>query len=585
MRRKLLNIMLLGACLASCGRQADSGVDYDLEPMPPVHSPLPENSVPMGDVATFAEEKLDLPVTPGPYEPTWSSIEANYPGTPEWLRDAKFGIWVHFGPQSAGESGDWYARKLYVQGTPAYENHLKRYGHPSKVGYKEVLRDWNPEKFSPAALVDLYRDAGARFLIIQGVHHDQFDMWDSKYQQWNSTRLGPKRDFMREWEKAARDADMRFGITFHHEYSWWWWQTAFQSDFTGDMAGVPYDGSLTAEDGRGEWREGLDPRYLYGVNLREYESVAEAANSLWSPPHPGIFSGHLDYARWYAKWWALRMMDAVAKYKPDFIYTDGTDQQPFSGSGTGTGYKCDAMQRVIADFYNRTLADRGEVDVFSIVKFRSATNGTVNTCETSIPGGIKNDQAWIAETPVGDWFYGPDFVYSSDAVIRYILEIVSRDGAMGLSIPIRPDGSLDEACVQMLGQVGDWMRINGDGIYGSSAWKVFGEGADGVMNVLPGGRIGSWQAEHPFHTTDMRFTKGKDGALYAWCMTVPAAGEKLSIRSLGSASGLMEGKIASVELLGADTQVEWSQGDGALEIVYPDSAKLNTAVGFRIVCE
>lgn len=164
-------------------------MDYDLEPMPPVHSPLPENSVPMGDVATFAEEKLDLPVTPGPYEPTWSSIEANYPGTPQWLRDAKFGIWVHFGPQSAGESGDWYARKLYVQGTLAYENHLKRYGHPSKVGYKEVLRDWNPEKFSPAALVDLYRDAGARFLIIQGVHHDQFDMWDSKYQQWNSTRL------------------------------------------------------------------------------------------------------------------------------------------------------------------------------------------------------------------------------------------------------------------------------------------------------------------------------------------------------------------------------------------------------------
>lgn len=194
-------------------------------------------------------------------------------------------------------------------------------------------------------------------------------MWDSKYQQWNSTRLGPKRDFMREWEKTARDADMRFGITFHHEYSWWW-QTAFQSDFTGDMAGVPYDGNLTAEDGRGEWWEGLDPRYLYGV-----------------------------------------------------------------------------------------------------------------------------------------------------------------------------------------------------------------------MNVLPGGRIGSWQAEHPFHTTDFRFTKGKDGALYAWCMTVPAAGEKLSIRSLGSASGLMEGKIASVELLGADTKVEWSQSDGALEIVYPDSAKLNTAAGFRIVCE
>ncbi|WP_346769814.1 alpha-L-fucosidase [Mediterranea massiliensis] len=199
----MFSSIVLGACICSCIQkpQGISGVDYDLEPMPSVHAPLPENSVPMGDVDTFAEVKLDLPVAAGPYEPTWNSIEANYPGTPDWLRDAKFGIWVHFGPQSAGESGDWYARKLYVEGTLAYENHLKEYGHPSEVGYKEVLRDWNPAKFSPKALVDIYKDAGARFLIIQGVHHDQFDMWNSKYQPWNSTRLGPKRDFMGEWEK------------------------------------------------------------------------------------------------------------------------------------------------------------------------------------------------------------------------------------------------------------------------------------------------------------------------------------------------------------------------------------------------
>ena len=465
-RNLLMTTVILSVCFCSCTQKQSGvfGVDYELEPMPSVHAPLPENSVPMGDGDTFKEVKLDLPIASGPYEPTWNSIEANYPGTPAWLRDSKFGIWVHFGPQAAGESGDWYARKLYVEGTSAYENHLKKYGHPSEVGYKEVLRDWNPAKFSPKALVDIYKDAGARFLIIQGVHHDQFDMWDSKYQAWNSTRLGPKRDFLGEWEKASRAAGIRFGITFHHEYSWWWWQTAFQSDTQGDKAGVPYDGNLTLEDGKGKWWEGLDPRYLYGINLREYESVAEAANTLWSPPKRGIFSDHLEFAKWYAKWWALRMMDAVDKYRPDFIYTDGTDQQPFSGSGTGTGYKCDAMQRVIADFYNRTLADRGEVDVFSIVKFRKTTNGTVNTCETGIPEGIKDDQAWIAETPVGDWFYGPNFVYSSDAVIRYLLEIVARDGSFGLSIPLHPDGSMDVACHEMLHEVGEWMRVNGDGI-------------------------------------------------------------------------------------------------------------------------
>lgn len=586
-RNLLMTTVILSVCFCSCTQKQSGvfGVDYELEPMPSVHAPLPENSVPMGDVDTFKEVKLDLPIASGPYEPTWNSIEANYPGTPAWLRDSKFGIWVHFGPQAAGESGDWYARKLYVEGTSAYENHLKKYGHPSEVGYKEVLRDWNPAKFSPKALVDIYKDAGARFLIIQGVHHDQFDMWDSKYQAWNSTRLGPKRDFLGEWEKASRAAGIRFGITFHHEYSWWWWQTAFQSDTQGDKAGIPYDGNLTLEDGKGKWWEGLDPRYLYGVNLREYESVAEAANTLWSPPKPGIFSGHLEFAKWYAKWWALRMMDAVDKYQPDFIYTDGTDQQPFSGSGTGTGYKCDAMQRVIADFYNRTLADRGEVDVFSIVKFRKTTNGTVNTCETGIPEGIKDDQAWIAETPVCDWFYGPNFVYSSDAVIRYLLEIVARDGSFGLSIPLRPDGSMDEACHEMLHEVGEWMRVNGDGIYGSSAWKVLGEGKDGKLNTLPGGRIGQWQADHVFYNTDFRFTVGKDGTLYAWCMTVPKAGDKLTIVSLGTNKGLFDKKIRSVELMGTEQSVDWKQNADGLEIVYPDSVDLKTAVGFRIVCE
>lgn len=580
----MLGCLWLGACAAAFSQQQTNGVNYQLGPMPSVHKPLAENSVPMGNIQTFEEVKLDLPITSGPYEPTWKSIEANYPGTPEWLRDSKFGIWIHFGPQSAGESGDWYARKMYVEGTPAYENHLKNYGHPSEVGYKEVLRDWNPKKFNPQALVDIYKDAGARFLIIQGVHHDQFDMWDSKYQPWNSTRLGPKRDLIGEWEKAARKAGIRFGLTFHHEYSWWW-QTAFQSDTKGDKKGVPYDGNLTLADGKGKWWEGLDPKYLYGINLREYETVAEAANSRWSPPQAGIFSGHLEYAEWYAKWWALRMMDAVDKYNPDFIYTDGTDQQPFSGSGTGTGYKCDAMQRVIADFYNKTLERRGKVDVFSIVKFRKQTNGTVNTCETGIPENIKTDQAWIAETPVGDWFYGPNFVYSSDAVIRYLLEIVARDGAVGVSIPLRPDGSLDEGCVKMLKEVGEWMRINGQGIYGSSAWSVLGEGKDGKLNVLPGGFIGANQANHSFYTTDFRFTVGKDGVIYAWCMTVPKAGDKLKIISLGSDAGIGQKQVTSVELLGEKNKIEWEQEADGLSIVYPDSAHLKTAVGFRIVCK
>jgi alpha-L-fucosidase len=553
-----------------------------LPPFPPLPAPQPVDSVPMADSKSAPEVKLDLPITPGPYAPTWESIERNYPGTPAWLRDAKFGIWVHFGPQAAGQSGDWYARNLYKPGSTAYKNHLANYGHPSEVGYKEVLRDWNPDKLDPAKLVELYKDAGARYLIIQGVHHDEFDMWDSKYQPWNSTRLGPKRDLLGEWTKAARAADIRFGVTFHHEYSWWWWQTAFGSDKDGPKAGIPYDGHLTLADGKGKWWEGLDPRLLYGVDLREYKGVVGAANHAWNPPPAGIFQNHAAYAKWYATWWALRMMDVVDKYQPDFIYTDGTNTQPFSGAGTGTGQKSDAMQRVIADFYNKTLQRRGKVDVFSIVKFRPKTNGTVNTEEGGIPRGIKSDQDWIAETPVGDWFYAPGFTNDSGAVIRYLLEEVSRDGNVGLCICPLPDGSLDKSTIKMLKETGEWMRINGSGIYGSKAWTRLGEGANGKLNVLPGGKIGGRQAAHKFAASDIRFTVGKDKNLYAYCMTVPATGTELRINSLGSSANALGAPVKSVSLLGYSGSLIWKQEADALVVSLPDTSAFKTALGFKI---
>ena len=559
-------------------------MNYELPAIPDTHT-LKENSVPLENSDTFEQVTIDIPITQGPYKPTWASIEHNYPGTPEWLREAKLGLWVHFGPQSSGNSGDWYARRLYTPGTKAYKNHIKNYGHPSKVGYKEVLREWNPEKLDPQKLVNIYKDAGFRFLIIQGVHHDQFDLWESKYQPWNAKNLGPKRDLLKEWKQAAREANMRFGITFHHEYSWWWWQTAFQADQESSLAGVPYDGNLSLEDGKGTWWEGYDPRLLYGINLREYEGVASAANSAWSPPPAGIFKNHLNYANWYSKWWAARMMDAVDKYQPDFIYTDGTDQQPFSGYGTGTGYKSNAMQHVIADYYNKTLKRRGKVDVFSIVKFRKKTNGTVNTEEGGIPKQIKTDQAWIAETPVGDWFYAPDFTYSSKAVIRYLLEEVARDGNVGLCVSLLPDGSLDAGSSQMLKEMGEWMRINGEGIYGSYAWKIIGEGENDKLNVLPGGKIGARQANHKFSTADIRFTKGKDDKLYVWVMAVPKAGEKLQIKSLGLNDNLLQKKIKQVKLLGYSGALDWQQEDENLFITCPDEMPFNIAIGFQIDIE
>ncbi len=555
-----------------------------LPPFPETPAKQSVNSVEMGDWKTAPEMVLDIPIAPGPFEPTWESIEKNYPGEPAWLREAKFGIWVHFGPQSAGESGDWYARNLYKPGHWAYENHLKRYGHPSEVGYKEVLRDWNPTQLDPARLTKIYEDAGARFLMIQGVHHDNYDLWNSKYHPWNSVNIGPKRDLLGEWAKACRANNMRFGVTFHHEYTWWWWQTAFGSDKEGDKAGVPYDGNLTLADGKGKWWEGYDPRLLYGIDLREYKGVEAASFTGWSPPPAGIYTRHLEYARWYTTEWVLRMMDVVEHYDPDFIYTDGTVQGPFTGNGTGTGIKADAMPRVMADYYNRTLSRRGEVNTFSIVKFRHNTNGTVNTEEFGVPANIKTDQPWIAEAPVGDWFYAPNFTYDPGMMIRYIIEAIARDGNAALCISLLPDGSIDEGSQKMLKEVGIWMRRNGEAVYGSHAWKIPGEGemVEGKLKMLPGGKLGRRHAEFKFGTGDFRFTVGKNGSLYAICMVVPEAGYQLKIKSLGKDSGKLEKPVKGVKLLGHEGKLEWEQDADGLVITFPMEMSFATSVVFKI---
>ncbi len=554
-----------------------------LPPFPEIPAKQPLNSVEMGDLKMFPEIILDIPIADGPFEPTWESIEKNYPGEPAWLREAKFGIWVHFGPQSAGESGDWYARNLYKPGR-AYDNHLKRYGRPSEVGYKEILRDWNPTKLDPEKLTKIYEDAGARFLMIQGVHHDNYDLWNSKYHPWNSVNMGPKRDLLGEWAKACRANGMHYGVTFHHEYTWWWWQTAFGSDKEGEKAGVPYDGNLTLADGKGKWWEGIDPRLLYGIDLREYKGVTKAAESGWSPPPAGIFTNHLDYAKWYTTQWAFRMMDVVENYDPDFIYTDGTVQGPFTGDGTGTGIKANAMPLVMADYYNRTLKKRGEVNTFSIVKFRHNTNGTVNTEEFGVPASIKTDQPWIAEAPVGDWFYAPNFTYDAGMMIRYIIEAIARDGNAALCISLLPDGSLDEGSQKMLKEVGVWMRRNGEAVYGSHAWKIPGEGeiVDGKLKMLPGGKLERRHADFKFDTQDFRFTVGKNKALYAFCMTVPEPGKQLKIKSLGKDSKNLDKPVKNVKLLGHNGNLKWKQEADGIVITCPAEMPFATAVVFKI---
>lgn len=245
---------------------------------------------------------------------------------------------------------------------------------------------------------------------------------------------------------------------------------------------------------------------------------------------------------------------------------------------------------MVAHFYNRSLAKHGKVDGLALIKFQDKNPAVGMTAEVNVPSNIKLDQPWIGENPIGDWYWGPNYSYDAINLVRSLLEYTSRGGNYACAVPLTPEGDLEPACLTMLREMGEWMRVNGEGIYGNRAWKIWGEGdprPDPKRPNEPGrplvhrGKLGKDTAALPFNTRDFRFTVGRDGALYVWCMTVPQAGETLRVRSLGRAAGLLQGTIASAQLLGGG-EVRWEQGADALVISCPASMPLRHAVGFQI---
>ncbi|HQV33871.1 MAG TPA: alpha-L-fucosidase, partial [Calditrichia bacterium] len=259
------------------------------------------------------------PAQPGKFEPSWESLKQYR--TPDWFRDAKFGIWAHWGPQCQPEEGDWYGRFMYVEGSPQYQAHLAKYGHPSRAGFKEVIKDWKAEAWDPEKLVKLYKKSGARYFFAMGNHHDNLDLWDSRYQEWNSVAVGPQQNILAGWARAARNNGLPFGVSIHAAHAWLWYETAQKADSAGPYAGVPYDGKLTGADGRGLWWEGLDPQNLY-VQNHPLSSGSEDIRSLWY--QWDWENGAAPPSREFVLNFYNRTMDMINRYQPDLIYFDDT---------------------------------------------------------------------------------------------------------------------------------------------------------------------------------------------------------------------------------------------------------------------
>ena len=478
-----------------------------------------------------AHEKMQT----GKYEPTWESLRQHE--TPTWFRDAKFGIWAHWGPQCVEGSGDWMAREMYMEGTKAYEYHKTHYGHPSEVGFKDILPLFKAENWNPEALVEKYKRCGAQYFFVLGNHHDNFDLWDSKYQRWNSMNIGPKKDILDGWARAAKKAGLPLGISFHADHAWTWYEPAQRYDQRGPKAGIYYDGKLTKADGKGKWWEGYDPQELYAQNHEPSDFTWNNGqiHKQWDWTNGATLPTQEYVTNFYD-----RTLDAINRYQPDLIYFDVT-VLPFYGIS-------DAGMKIATHLYNKNPRSV----VFGKILSDEQREAITWDVERGAPNEIINEP-WQTCNCIGGWHYNTEIYEkgqykSAETVVKQLVDIVSKNGNLLLSIPLRADGTYDEKEALILDDLEAWMTVNGESIFGTRPWKIFGEGpiAEKAIQLnAQGFNDGQYSG---MNYLDVRFNQTKK-YLYATAMGWPEDG-RLTIKSLAKGNLHLKKAITSVWLLG-----------------------------------
>jgi len=501
-----------------------------------------------------------------PFKPTWASL-GKYQ-TPEWFRDAKFGMWAHWGPQCQPEAGDWYARHMYMEGSGQYKFHLKKYGHPSKFGFKDVINSWKAEKWDPQAIVDLYHYTGAKYFMALANHHDNFDLYDSTYQsRWNSTKIGPKKDIVKGWADAARKKGLHFGLSVHAAHTWSWMETAQRADKSGPFAGIPYDGKLTMADGKGQWWEGLDPQDLYAQNhdLSKNSFDDGIIHQQWHWGN-GVSKPDKQYIEKFYK----RTIELIDKYTPDMVYFDDSQLPLWPISDVGL--------RIAAHMYNKSIRDKGSLQAVVTGKILDEAQRKAMTwdIERGQGNGIE-PIPFQTDTCIGDWHYNRE-VYdnkrykSAETVVHMLIDVVSKNGNLMLNIPLRGDGTMDEIERGIVDEIGTWMRANGDSIYKTRPWKIFGEGpAQQAAPVLMAQGFNEGKGK-PFTAEDIRFVTKAD-VLYATVMARPEHGYIL-IKSLSEDSKYYPEKISKVELVSEGVPLNFIRTRDGLKVMFPAALTL-----------
>jgi alpha-L-fucosidase len=464
---------------------------------------------------------------------------------------------------------------MYMQGGWQYDHHVKTYGHPTQVGFMEMNNRWKAENWDPEALMDLYAKAGAKYFVSLANHHDNFDAYDSKYHAWNSVRVGPKKDIVGTWAKVARAKGLRFGVSNHSAHAWHWLQTAYGYDPEGPLAGQRYDAfKLTKANGKGKWWEGLDPQDLYtGRNMVMPDGIktVKDAND-WHEKHDRVWDEKPPAQNpAFTRQWFLRCRDLIDSYRPDLVYFDNS-RLPLGQTGLD----------IAAHYYNASMAWHGG-------KLEAVLNakeippewraGIVEDVERGQRAGIE-PLPWQTDTCIGDWHYNRGVFEghhykSATSVIHRLVDIVSKNGNLLLSIPLRGDGTIDSDERKVLDGLGEWMSRNGEAIHGTRPWRSFGEGPTQI-----GGGMFSENQVKDFTDQDIRFTT-KAGALYAIGLAWPKNGV-MRIASLAQDSALAPGVIERVEALGSTDSLTFKRTPQGLEVRLPEGLAGTPAVALKI---